>query len=130
MNITTEQLKHICPRQSTKVLDKYTPYLNKYFIKYEINTLLRIQHFLAQIAVESEEFVYTKECASGRAYEGRKDLGNINSGDGVKFKGRGLIQITGRLNYIAISKFIFNDERLLDHPELLETPEYATVSAI
>jgi len=130
MNITTEQLKHICPKQSISVLTKYVPYLNTYFAKYEVNTALRIQHFLAQIAVESEEFVYTKELASGRAYEGRKDLGNINPGDGVKFKGRGLIQITGRLNYIAISKFIFNDERLLDHPELLETPEYATVSAI
>jgi len=69
-----------------------------------INTPLRRAHFLAQLAHESLCFVYASELADGSAYEGRKDLGNSEKGDGKRFKGRGLIQLTGRTNYIAFGK--------------------------
>lgn len=60
---------------------------------------------------------------------GLRELGNTNPGDGWRFIGRGYIQITGRSNYRACSLALFNDERLLQHPELLEEPVYAAESA-
>ena len=71
---------------------------------YAIDTELRIAHFTAQIAHESDGFRTTQEYASGAAYEGRRDLGNTEPGDGKRFKGRGLIQLTGRANYRAAGK--------------------------
>lgn len=65
----------------------------------------RIAMWLAQTGHESGSFVYTEEIASGAAYEGRADLGNTQPGDGVRFKGRSWIQITGRHNYTALSKW-------------------------
>ena len=64
-----------------------------------IDTPLRLCHFMAQLAHESAHFTVTREFASGAAYEGRKDLGNTRPGDGTRYRGRGLIQTTGRTNY-------------------------------
>lgn len=101
--------------------------INNTFEKYKINTVLRQCHFLAQVLHESCGFKYTKELASGEAYEFRKDLGNTVKGDGVKYKGRGYIQITGKSNYSILSK-TFGIDFLLN-PELLEKLPYAILSA-
>lgn len=108
-------------------LDKYIPHLKVTMERYEINTPKRIGAFLAQLAHESGELRYVREIASGEAYEGRLDLGNINKGDGVKFKGRGLIQITGRANYRELSKEIGID--FMANTERLEDPLNACLSA-
>ena len=84
----------------------YFPGLKAVLERYDISTPLRTAHFLAQIGHESADLRYHEEIASGRAYEGRLDLGNTKTGDGPRFKGRGLIQLTGRANYAVYGKAI------------------------
>lgn len=121
------QLAAIMPNAGSRI-DTYLPIINGWADHFRINTQLRMAHYLAQIAHESGELRYTKELASGRAYEGRKDLGNTQQGDGVKFKGRGLIQITGRANYEAYMRYCKFD--VVTNPELLERPLGATKSSM
>ncbi len=124
--VTTEQLKRIVPFGQRRV-PVFLEFLNAAMDEFEINTAQRQAMFLAQVAHESGSFVYTCEIASGRAYEGRVDLGNTEVGDGVKYKGRGLIQITGRANYEECGKVLGVD--LLTYPDLLMGPELAARSA-
>ncbi len=125
--ITIEQLKAIMPHSVSLKRNNFIEPINEAMREFNINTRLRICAFLAQIAHESASLNYVEEIASGSAYEGRKDLGNIHEGDGVRFKGRGLIQITGRANYLEVSKAFGMD--FISNPELLESYEYAVKSA-
>ena len=80
--------------------------LNACCSKFGITTSPRLRHFISQCSHESCCGVYTKELASGTAYEYRSDLGNIYAGDGPKYKGAGYIQLTGRYNYQALANYL------------------------
>jgi len=126
--ITEQQLKLIYPFSSGKNRALYLPYLNQYMKEYEVTTLMRIWSYLAQVGHESGQLRYSEEIASGKAYEGREDLGNTEMGDGIWFKGRGLIQITGRFNYEKLSNAFGVD--FIQEPELLQAPEWAVKSSL
>jgi putative chitinase len=126
MNLTSEQIAK-GTGSSLANAEKFRPYLNKYMEKYEINTPNRVLAFLSQIGVESARLSTTKEFGNDSyfdRYEGRTDLGNTQVGDGLRYKGRGLIQLTGRANYAEMSKKVGKD--LVNNPELVEQPDLAT----
>ncbi|WP_185292716.1 M15 family metallopeptidase [Mycolicibacterium litorale] len=91
----------------------------------------RIAMWLAQMGHESAGFNATEEYASGAAYEGRRDLGNTQPGDGVRFKGRSWIQVTGRSNYTQLSKWAHSKGAVptptffVDEPAKLAQIQYA-----
>ena len=138
MDITEANLKQIMPNAVKNVgrnpnfqgytFEQVFLYILRYAQEFEINTPLRWCHYLAQIAHESAELRYSEEIASGKAYEGRKDLGNVIKGDGVRFKGRGLIQLTGRTNYTTYKAFCGFD--VVKQPELLCKPVGAVRSSM
>lgn len=127
MKITNDFLKQVMPKSTESNRQKYIEWLNYFMPKYGIDSDKEVAAFIAQIGHESGQLRYVEELASGSAYEGRKDLGNVQAGDGVRYKGRGLIQITGRFNYEELSKDLGED--FIKHPKLLSTPKYAVQSA-
>jgi putative chitinase len=126
--LTKEMIKKIAPNSKEEIIGPLVDYLNKYLPKYEVSTYLRVCHFLAQAAHEAASFRTLREYASGAAYEGRKDLGNVKPGDGVRYKGRGIFQLTGRANYRDIGNKIGMD--LENNPELAESPEVSVLTAL
>lgn len=136
MPITERQLLQILPNAGRQA-GVFVPGLNATMGKYGIITRLRMAAFLAQIGHESGQLRYVRELGSDN-YLSRYDTGRLAQrlgntpqadGDGQKYRGRGLIQITGRANYEACSEALFSDSRLLNTPELLEQPVYAAMSA-
>lgn len=136
MPINERQLLQILPNAGPQA-GVFVPALNAAMGKYAIITRLRMAAFIAQIGHESGQLRYVRELG-GEAYLAKYDTGRLAQrlgntpeadGDGQKYRGRGLIQVTGRDNYEACSEALFGDSRLLVTPELLEQPVYASMSA-
>lgn len=127
MSITSDQLRKIWTHAPATRCAQFAPILSDAMARFGIDTNEEIVEFIAQVSHESGEGQWLKELASGSAYEGRKDLGNTQQGDGVRYKGRGLIQCTGRLNYQLMGMML--DLDLIARPELLEEPANACLSA-
>lgn len=155
--MTKEQLKAILPSATDKNIDLYYPFLIKYMAMYGIESTKQKAAFIAQVAHESNylsvvtenlnysangllstfkkyftadqaaDYARQPERIANRVYANRIGNGDESCGDGWRFRGRGLIQITGRENYSRCEKAL--KIGLLNNPDLLATPEYAVQSA-
>lgn len=134
--MTLTQLQQILPNARAQA-GVFISALNAAMLHRHITAPKRMAAFIAQVGHESGELRYVRELG-GEQYLSKYDTGTLavrlgNSpeadGDGQKYRGRGLIQITGRRNYLACSRALFGDERLLHFPELLEQPPWAAESA-
>lgn len=92
----------------------------------------RMAGFLGETAMESGSFTIMREIwgptSAQQRYEGRGDLGNTHAGDGFLYRGRGLIEITGRANYTDAAADLGID--LVNHPELAEKPDGAVLVSL
>ena len=119
MTLTQAQLRRAVSNVFAGRIDEFVASFNQWAIPMGIDTPLRAAHYLAQVFHESGCLRYNEEIASGDAYEGRKDLGNTQKGDGRRFKGRGYIQLTGRTNYVNFKASDCCTEDVVAHPELV-----------
>src|SRR5450830_2124421 len=136
MSITEQQLQCIMPN-ARRQAGVFVSALNAAMANRKIDTPKRQAAFLAQVGHESGQLQYVRELGSDQ-YLSKYDTGTLAAklgntpeadGDGQKYRGRGLIQITGRRNYLICSQALFGDERLLLQPQLLEQPQWAAESA-
>ncbi len=136
MSLTEHQLQRIMPN-ARRQAGVFVSALNDAMAHRQINTPQRQAAFLAQVGHESGQLQYVRELG-GAQYLSKYDTGKLAArlgntpepdGDGQRYRGRGLIQITGHDNYLRCSLALFGDERLLRTPELLELPQWAAESA-
>ena len=136
MIITFDILRQIapgCKKANHKRLHDIGHWMNKWFPDFGIDTAQELRHIIAQCAKESDSFNALTEYASGKAYEGRIDLGNTKPGYGVKYKGRGIIQTTGYNNHreldMIVPTYFSTSISFVKTPELLQEPRYAVWAA-
>ncbi|AZC49706.1 glycoside hydrolase family 19 protein [Pseudomonas chlororaphis] len=136
MSLTEQQLQRIMPN-ARRQAGVFVSALNAAMARRQIDTPKRQAAFLAQVGHESGQLQFVHELG-GDQYLSKYDTGSLAArlgntpaadGDGQLYRGRGLIQVTGRNNYLRCSLALFGDERLLRTPELLEQPQWATESA-
>lgn len=126
MTVTLDLMKVLCPHTRHERLESFVEPLNAAFEEFEVNTPARQAMFLAQAAHETGGFNWSEELASGAEYEGRSDLGNVQPGWGRTYKGRGIFQLTGELNYEKAGTALFGDpDWFAANPALAAQPDNA-----
>jgi putative chitinase len=125
MKITPDTLKLMFPLANKNTLARKAPFMIEAMEWGRICEPVEVCAYFAHVAKESGNLVYVKEIHDGSNYEGRRDLGNIYPGDGVRFPGRGDIQLTGRDVARAAGKAFGVDFEV--NPELMETDKYASL---
>lgn len=129
LTITAENLLRIVPNGRRELCEALAPAFERELPRYAINTPLRVAHFMAQMAHECA-WRYMEELGNDAyfsKYDGRKDLGNTQPGDGLRYKGRGIIQLTGRSNYRHYGGLLGLD--LEGNPEQAAQPPVAVLVA-
>lgn len=135
MKVTRQQMQQILPNGGVRT-SEFLHYINQWADAFGISSPLRMSHFLGQILHETNGLKYTRELGKTEYFkkyeEGKlaKTLGNTHKGDGEKYKGRGLIMITGRANYKEYNDSPYCNGDVMKQPELLERPCGATKSGM
>jgi putative chitinase len=131
MLITESMIRAIAPKSKAEIVSGIVPALNAELPKIGVTTPLRLAHFIAQAAHETAGFKtlteYWGPTPAQKRYEGRADLGNVKRGDGKRYMGRGIFQITGRANYKTIGAKLGLD--LEGNPALAADPEVSVKTA-
>lgn len=134
MKVTREQLVQIIKDGSR--VDRFLHYINQWADTFHIDTPLRMAHFLAQVLHETNGLKQLREVGKPSYFSKydkgnlAKNLGNIQKGDGFKYKGRGFLMLTGRANYQAYQNSGYCRGDIMNSPELLESPNGSVKSGM
>ena len=132
--ITVEQVAEISGWKTGQFDDKFMNDLNMLVRVADMTSLNQRRHLISQTCYETGRYRWMKEIASGEAYEGRSDLGNNRPGDGPKFRGGGVIQLTGRYNYQRFSDWLerngMRDENVMKFGADYVANHYPFLSAV
>jgi putative chitinase len=126
--------------------EKWLPSIDMAMLEADITTPDQQAAFLAQIGEESGGLRMVNELPWGlprsqwndepavrdyfnNKYANMNGNGDVSSGDGYNYRGRGILQITGKSNYAAVSERLYGDDRLVNNPDLLSEPEAACAAA-
>lgn len=123
LSVTSERLLRLARRGSPAIAEGIARRFDALAREHDVDTRLRICHFLSQAAHETDGFRTLEEYGGASyfvRYEGRQDLGNSQAGDGVRYHGRGIFQLTGRANYRRFGKILGID--LEAEPERAKEP--------
>lgn len=122
-NVDINRLVSALPRNQQNSARQHFPFIVQEAQRQGVQNKAQLAYILATASHESGSGKHMEEFASGRAYEGRRSLGNTQRGDGVRFKGRGYVQLTGRRNYTDWSRRLGMD--LVGNPSAVQNPQVA-----